>query len=188
MIRLVAPPFKVLLQVLIDLGSIFRQVGALAKQTILGCGSFLRAVQGGPCLEATWTLKVAPAPGGPWKPLHGAPCKKVCRISETGGLWRLLEACGGLWRPLEVPWRPGSPCSPWPLEALGGPEPVCGVCFEVVRNLEPLTPPVWLSGLLVLKFARRRGPGPRGPLRIHPGKNQPRTFRALITRFRVMTL
>ena len=36
MIRLVAPPFKVLLQVLIDLGSIFRQVGALAKQTILG--------------------------------------------------------------------------------------------------------------------------------------------------------
>ena len=33
MIRLVAPPFRVLLQVLIDLGSIFRQVGALANQT-----------------------------------------------------------------------------------------------------------------------------------------------------------
>ena len=31
-----APPFKVLLQVLIDLGSIFRQVGAFDKQTILG--------------------------------------------------------------------------------------------------------------------------------------------------------
>ena len=36
MIRLVAPPFRVLLQVLIDLGSIFRQVGALGKQTTLG--------------------------------------------------------------------------------------------------------------------------------------------------------
>ena len=49
MIRLVAPPFKVLLQVLIDLGSIFRQVGALPNRPSLErCGS--RPSKRIPCL------------------------------------------------------------------------------------------------------------------------------------------
>ena len=92
MIRLVAPPFKVLLQVLIDLGSIFQ-----AKQTIKGCGSEGR----GPC-----------SCGGPWRPLEarGGPGRfwSPCRPCN----WR-LEGCGGPEEkapaPVEASGGPGWP-------------------------------------------------------------------------------
>ena len=108
-LRLVAPSFRVLLQVLIDLG----QGGALTTGPCgLECLTFLVFFKSWP-LEALDTLGRSGG-SGPEMPEAG---RKVPDLLEIcGGPWRVLEAPGGpggagAWRrPLEAPggfWRPG---------------------------------------------------------------------------------
>ena len=69
---------------------------------------------------------------------------------SSGEFWRVLEGSGGsgnFWRVVD------SFGGLWSLAA------VSFLCFYVF--------PLWLSGLLVLKFARRRGLDPQTPPRIY---------------------
>ena len=97
------------------------------------------------------------------------------------GFWTILEL-------LEAPEAPeGVEGCPWrPLEAPGGPSAVCDFAFFFgVLKFGAIEPR--LSGPLVLKLARRGGPGPPRPPQ-DLWKNQPAPCRASGSRFRVMIL
>ena len=101
------------------------------------------------------------------------------------------KACSGFWEGLE--WR--HPLQGRPLQ--GGPcirrfsrsGRFLAGAWEVFRGGEKFGAAdllSWLSGPLVLKFARRGALDPPDALRIHPEKNLPVVCRASTTRFRVI--